>query len=766
MKKLYLFILTGLIFTACVNIEEPQATDDAPQKIMTRSAVEKDPYKLSLIQEVLDRHLATTRAARIVLEPTHLYVRFLPQDSLQVAAIYALGLDTFYRPIGEEDVEINEPEVDDDDEQTFCPIHAVVPANFVFPQGITHEIIYESFIQSMDGQTAASGEQLPTDLYRSILNETLAMAGSGAAARAGTSQEWKPSARFRLEVEINATNSKLVDTISLPKLNVVVFQGSRREVLRTNSNGETGEYGKFVGSVGFQLNWDDDNFIIWENNNDKRRQSYINDNTAPLDFVFTGRSLDVVCAALYRAMHAYCYENYNSLNGLIRERRFFDVGLKHKEAGSWSGRYIWGLRRPMALYAISGGRYKTSREIMATAFHELGHASQNYKNNADYVWAFTWNRKKMESWAEGISYAFMTALFLRYEASLGAGWASTSLMECLLKNGLTLEQIQYDFFSTQKWEQWRDRIKERTDKPISSDLVHEIFAFPNMYRFDTRDMLESNVAEDKLYINQPVMLTLKPGCDSSVEKWEVASGSGVKVLKNSNIEYCILFRNPGNKLIRATIVLPSGIRVTQEKNIQVVNENMLKLSPVIAVGQELTVSLRSFSSYPISKVNRWWADVTGMDNVEIRRIGPKSATYNFKKLAATRKVIAEVEYSDKIFTFKDTCSVDVKLGTEMIANPFKIIRPVGGFLYGEEYAAVYIGNGRLMDSNKVNASIKHYYNLIDIWDFASYCRIADNTLYFRIPPQNMTMDFILKFNNVSANFLYISNYRDAQGNLN
>ena len=79
---------------------------------VTRSAGEKDPYKLSLVQEVLDAKLAQMGQPRIVLEPTHQYVCFSPADSAQVARLEALDLITSYNPVGEEGRPIPEPDED------------------------------------------------------------------------------------------------------------------------------------------------------------------------------------------------------------------------------------------------------------------------------------------------------------------------------------------------------------------------------------------------------------------------------------------------------------------------------------------------------------------------------------------------------------------------------------------------------------------------------------------------------------------------------
>ena len=87
MKRLYLLLLSGLLLASCVKEELPQPSEgeEPLTAAVTRSAGEKDPYKLSLVQEVLDSKLAQMGQPRIVLEPPHQYVCFSPTDSAQVA---------------------------------------------------------------------------------------------------------------------------------------------------------------------------------------------------------------------------------------------------------------------------------------------------------------------------------------------------------------------------------------------------------------------------------------------------------------------------------------------------------------------------------------------------------------------------------------------------------------------------------------------------------------------------------------------------------
>ena len=87
MRNFYLLLLSGLLLASCVKEELPQPSEgeESFTAAVTRSTGEKGPYKLSLVQEVLDAKLAQMGQPRIVLDPPHQYVCFSPTDSAQVA---------------------------------------------------------------------------------------------------------------------------------------------------------------------------------------------------------------------------------------------------------------------------------------------------------------------------------------------------------------------------------------------------------------------------------------------------------------------------------------------------------------------------------------------------------------------------------------------------------------------------------------------------------------------------------------------------------
>lgn len=331
MRKLYLFLLSGMLLASCVKEELPQPpTDGEPVTVtLTRSAGENDPYKLSLVQEVLDAQCAAQGLPRIELKPTHQYVCFSPADSAQVARLEALDIVTFNNPIGDY---TPIPEPDENTMNIILPLYSVVPVDFKLPEGIACTKIYDVYIQSLGGPGTASGteEQLPTEQFKDVLTQTLAATGKApAVTRTGTPQEWTPSARFRFH--INVGNGR-ADTLPLKQLHVMVVQGSNHKNYYTNANGELNVTDKFIGPVDYQVVWDSDYFVIRQGwNSWTRRTFYCKNYTTPLDTVITSVcDLDYFIAGSHRALTAY-YTEPNLVPYLKREPDFINVGIANKK---------------------------------------------------------------------------------------------------------------------------------------------------------------------------------------------------------------------------------------------------------------------------------------------------------------------------------------------------------------------------------------------------------------------------------------------------
>lgn len=116
----------------------------------------ENPYKTENITKAL-ASLYPTKAGRVEVEPTDLYVRFLPADKEECDLLESMGLQLVDHPldyaIAVEGDWYHDPEVPDGN---VTWLYSVVPVGFEFPD-IQYEIIDKCYINSDSSSTKADG---------------------------------------------------------------------------------------------------------------------------------------------------------------------------------------------------------------------------------------------------------------------------------------------------------------------------------------------------------------------------------------------------------------------------------------------------------------------------------------------------------------------------------------------------------------------------------------------------------------------------------
>lgn len=145
----------------------------------------ENPYKTDNISRALSA-LYPSKAGRIELETTDLYVRFLPQNDAEFDLLDSLGIDLIDHPL-DYDIIVDgdwyhDPEVPDD---RITWQYAVVPEDFSFPD-ITYEIIDECYLSENDAASRAfpdiDWEAVERQSYILTGNEDLLDEGAGSKA--------------------------------------------------------------------------------------------------------------------------------------------------------------------------------------------------------------------------------------------------------------------------------------------------------------------------------------------------------------------------------------------------------------------------------------------------------------------------------------------------------------------------------------------------------------------------------------------------------
>ncbi len=200
MKNLIPFCLPLLLCCACIGrgaleTGRPDAGEAGlGHGMIVLGGQLEDPYSVENMSQALAA-LYPTKAGRVVLPATDLYVRFLPENDTQWQRLRELGVEMLDHPV---DYEIlregdwyHDPSLPED---RITWQYAVVPRDFRFPPGIRHELLEECYIP--DGAaTKADGvdwDAVERESFRRTGNEALLPVSTRAEASA------KPQGRISI----------------------------------------------------------------------------------------------------------------------------------------------------------------------------------------------------------------------------------------------------------------------------------------------------------------------------------------------------------------------------------------------------------------------------------------------------------------------------------------------------------------------------------------------------------------------------------------
>ncbi len=184
MKRFVSMLTVLLALGACSNHEGPEGNpSQVPQTATLYHGMiqlgEKleDPYTVENMRAALTKAYPT-KADRIDITATDLYVRFLPVDDNQLKELEGMGLYLMdhpmdYRIVREGDY-YQDPDVG---EEAITWQYAVVPQDFVFPEGIRYELLDECYLAEHDpttrGDLGIDWELVEREAFRLTGNEDL-----------------------------------------------------------------------------------------------------------------------------------------------------------------------------------------------------------------------------------------------------------------------------------------------------------------------------------------------------------------------------------------------------------------------------------------------------------------------------------------------------------------------------------------------------------------------------------------------------------------
>lgn len=183
MKQFVSFLTVLLALGACSNhngLEDPSGR--TPESALSHGMIQlgeklDDPYTVENMREALTKTYPT-KADRYDITATDLYVRFLPANDdelkvLQGMGLYLLDHPMDYKIVREGDY-YQDPEVG---EEAITWQYAVVPQDFVFPEGIRYELLDECYMSEHDpttrGDLGIDWELVEREAFRLTGNEEM-----------------------------------------------------------------------------------------------------------------------------------------------------------------------------------------------------------------------------------------------------------------------------------------------------------------------------------------------------------------------------------------------------------------------------------------------------------------------------------------------------------------------------------------------------------------------------------------------------------------
>ncbi|MBQ7750137.1 MAG: hypothetical protein IJR77_02825 [Bacteroidales bacterium] len=209
MKNWFLILLPAVLISCAKDYFTTDSTRTAKEvshgMIVLGEKLE-DPYSVENVTKALCS-LYPTKADRIDLSPTDLYVRFLPKSEDEFDLLTALGADLVdhpldYRIVREGDY-YHDPAIPEDD---VTWQYAVVPPEFNFPPDIYHELLDRCYIAEHDVVTRSDGID-----WAAVEREAYRLTGNGDMLLRETrsTEEAVPSGRITI-VDPDANGGKPV----------------------------------------------------------------------------------------------------------------------------------------------------------------------------------------------------------------------------------------------------------------------------------------------------------------------------------------------------------------------------------------------------------------------------------------------------------------------------------------------------------------------------------------------------------------------------
>lgn len=477
----------------------------------------QNPYSLYSMNCALDSLIAEGNPITVFqIVPTHLYVRFMPADSDEVALLYEdTSLVLFGYPL---DYELPEGEnyVDQDLEEDstrwlytrvpvdyVSPIHGYEVLDELFLPKLVNEDFPEEIQQMASGISDETWDLLETRSLQLTNNFTGEICDAGPQSnriRSASSNRWHPRATIRVYDEI------LGRYIPLEGVKVRARHWFNWEEGITDSQGFAAMSGSFKTKVDWSIAWEGQ---FWDIRDGSTNQAYYR---GPCNSAFDW-NLDIglgsksyFFAHMHRACFNYWYRTYDIKSPYSNSTSHKRVKLCfiNSSGRSYMKERLSGIGSLIKIYRYyENGAYRTCATLYETVIHELAHVSHWDIDNDDFAEC---DKRIVESWAVGVAYALAREYYgssqlghrdwqyytfeMLMTPEMGKSYTplvidlmdtenqrSTRGDDCPVDNvyGYTLDEVEHSLYGITGWTQWRDNLYELYPNNPTRDSLTELF---------------------------------------------------------------------------------------------------------------------------------------------------------------------------------------------------------------------------------------------------------------------------------------------------
>lgn len=270
-------IAVASLLTGCVKQEDEIFTENAPEsaekaskQIFGDSIVLgerlNNPYSIQNMQAAYNQVMATRGDAidEVALQPNLLYVRFLPQDSADVAFLQESGLELFDYPLDYDIVVMgnsyHDPSLPD---TALTWQYSCVRPGFTFPD-MTYEVIEECFVPDEETSSTRAGIDWDEVEEAAFLNADLPekyLLYNTSTTRASTTQKKCPYGTLTVRDDYRR------ESWPIKGAKIRCHSFVKICTTHTDSNGHYEMSKSFNGKTYFSIIYDNiKGFSIWENN--------------------------------------------------------------------------------------------------------------------------------------------------------------------------------------------------------------------------------------------------------------------------------------------------------------------------------------------------------------------------------------------------------------------------------------------------------------------------------------------------------------------